>query len=50
MEEHGSPVADHVFVQDGNHGDPVLGPHRPPLLPGPRHHGGGLQVSAAGAA
>lgn len=39
-----------VCVQDRHHGDPVLGVNRPPLLPGPGHHGRGLQVSAAGAA
>lgn len=39
-----------VFVQDGNHGDPVLGPHRPPLLSGARYDGRRLQVFASGAA
>lgn len=34
--------------QDGYHGDPVLGPHRPPFLSGPGHDSGGLQVSAPG--
>lgn len=39
-----------VFVQDDNHGDPVLGPHRPPFLSGPCHDCRRLQVSASGAA
>lgn len=39
-----------VFLQDGNHGDPVLGPHLPPFLSGPCYDGRRLQVSASGAA
>lgn len=51
MSHHTSrPVTFLVFPQDGNHGDPVLGPHRPPLLSGPSYHGGRLQVSASGPA
>lgn len=37
-----------MFLQHGNHGDPVLGPHHPPFLPGPSYDSGGLQVSASG--
>lgn len=39
-----------MSLQDGNHGDPVLGPHRPPFLSGPSYDGRGLQVSASGPA
>lgn len=37
-----------LFLQNGNHGDPVLHPYRPPFLPGPSYNSGGLQVSAPG--
>lgn len=39
-----------VFLQDGNDGDPVLGPHRPPLLSGACYDGRRLQVSPSDAA